>query len=116
VMIWRSGKDQIENSLIKLSEIFHENYPSEKWNSQKCWIKRILKKEEISSVCNFKLWRLQVSASSYNSNKLINKMQQFYKFITWGFVSLNMFRAPPHPSSGAYNCINSLWFYIRAWW
>jgi hypothetical protein len=27
------------------------------------------------------------------------------------YVSLNMFRAPPRPSSGAYNCINSLWFY-----
>jgi len=26
-------------------------------------------------------------------------------------VSLNMFRAPPRLSSGAYNCINSLWFY-----
>jgi hypothetical protein len=23
-------------------------------------------------------------------------MQQFCKFITWRFVSLNMFRAPPH--------------------
>jgi hypothetical protein len=22
-----------------------------------------------------------------------------------------MFRAPPRPSSGAYNCISSLWFY-----
>jgi hypothetical protein len=38
-------------------------------------------------------------------------MQQFYKFITWRFVSLNIFRAPPHPPSAAYNCINSLWFY-----
>jgi hypothetical protein len=38
-------------------------------------------------------------------------MQQFYKFITWRFVSLNMFRATPRPSSGAYNCINNLWFY-----
>jgi len=38
-------------------------------------------------------------------------MQQFYKFITWRFVSLNVFRAPPRPSSEAYNCINSLWFY-----
>ena len=38
-------------------------------------------------------------------------MQQFYKFITRRFVSLNMFRAPRRPSSGAYNCINSLWFY-----
>jgi hypothetical protein len=28
-------------------------------------------------------------------------MQQFYKFITWRFVSLNMFRAPPSPSSEA---------------
>jgi len=27
------------------------------------------------------------------------------------YVSLNMFQAPPHPSSGAYNCITSLWFY-----
>jgi hypothetical protein len=26
-------------------------------------------------------------------------------------VSLNMFRAPPRPSSAAYNYINSLWFY-----
>jgi hypothetical protein len=38
-------------------------------------------------------------------------MQQFYKFITWRSVSLNTFRAPPRPSSGAYNCIKSLWFY-----
>jgi cytochrome b subunit of formate dehydrogenase len=38
-------------------------------------------------------------------------MQQFLKFITWRFMSLNMFQAPPRPSSGAYNCINSLWFY-----
>jgi hypothetical protein len=36
-------------------------------------------------------------------------MQQFYKFITWRFVSLNMFRAPSRLSSGAYNCIDSLW-------
>ena len=27
--------------------------------------------------------RWQVSVSSYNSNKLINQMQQFHKFITW---------------------------------
>jgi len=38
---------------------------------------------------------------------LTNQMQQFYKFITWRFVSLNMFRAPPRLSSAAYNCINS---------
>ena len=26
-------------------------------------------------------------------------------------MRINMFRALPHPSSGAYNCINSVWFY-----
>ena len=38
-------------------------------------------------------------------------MQQFHKFITWRFVSFNMFQAPPRPSSEAYNCINNHWFY-----
>ena len=38
-------------------------------------------------------------------------MQQFHKFIIDVYVSLNMFQTPPCPSSGAYNCINSLWFY-----
>ena len=28
-------------------------------------------------------WGWQVRASSDNSNKLTNQMQQFYKFITW---------------------------------
>jgi hypothetical protein len=46
----------------------------------------------------------------HSSHKLTNQTQQFYKFITC-FVSLNMIRVPPRPSSGAYNCINSLWFY-----
>ena len=46
----------------------------------------------------FTIWRWQVRASSYNSNKLTNQMQQFYKFITWRFVSFNMFRAPPRPN------------------
>jgi hypothetical protein len=27
------------------------------------------------------------------------------------YVWLNMFRASPHPLSGAYNCTSSLWFY-----
>jgi len=36
-----------------------------------------------------------------NSNKLTNQTQRFYKFITWRFVSLNVFRAPPRPSSAA---------------
>jgi len=53
------------------------------------------------------IWRWQVRASSYNSNKLTNQMQQFHKLITWRFVSLNVFRAPSRPSAGAYNCTNS---------
>jgi len=60
-----------------------------------------------------KLWKIP-NQRRYNlrdSNKLTNQMQQFYKFITWRFVSLNMFRAPPRLSSGVYNCIRSLWFY-----
>jgi len=65
----------------------------------------------------FMVWYLHTKTallSKFNSNKLTNQMQQFYKFITWRFVSLNMFLAPPCPSSGAYNCINSLWFYLGA--
>jgi len=38
-------------------------------------------------------------------------MQQFHKFIIWRYVSRNMFRAPPRPSTGAYNCTSSLWIY-----
>jgi hypothetical protein len=38
-------------------------------------------------------------------------MQHFYKFITLSLVSLKVFRAPPRPSLGVYNCFNSIWFY-----
>ena len=41
------------------------------------------------------LTRSTTQQEVYNSNKLTNQMQQFYKFITWRFVSLNMFGAPP---------------------
>jgi len=34
------------------------------------------------------IWRSHVRALSYNSNKLSNQMQQFYKFITWRFVGI----------------------------
>ena len=40
-------------------------------------------------------------------------MQQFHKFLLLDvYVWLNMFGASSRPSSGAYNCINSLWFYL----
>jgi len=38
-------------------------------------------------------------------------MQQFHNLLLDVYVLLNMFRALPRPSSGAYNCISSLWFY-----
>jgi hypothetical protein len=38
-------------------------------------------------------------------------MQQLHKFIADVYVWLNMFRALPCPSSGAYNCTSSLSFY-----
>jgi hypothetical protein len=40
-------------------------------------------------------------------------MQQFYKFITWRFVSHNMFRASPRPSSVAYKCIRASGFTLE---
>jgi hypothetical protein len=54
------------------------------------------------------------NAENYNSNKSTNQIQQFHKFITHVYVWLNVFRVPPCPSSGAYNCISSLWFYRRS--
>ena len=38
-------------------------------------------------------------------------MQHFQSLLLDVYVWLNMFRASPRPSSGAYICINSLWFY-----
>jgi hypothetical protein len=38
-------------------------------------------------------------------------MQQFHKFILDVYVWLNTFWALSRPSSGAYICISSLWFY-----
>jgi hypothetical protein len=40
-------------------------------------------------------------------------MQQFHKFITWRFVSLNMFRASPRPSSAAYNALTAFGFTLE---
>ena len=40
-------------------------------------------KLETKNILCLSIWRWQVRASSYNSNKLTNQMQQFHKFITW---------------------------------
>jgi hypothetical protein len=37
-------------------------------------------------------------------------MQQFTSLLLDVYVWLNMFRALSRPSSGAYNCVSSLWF------
>jgi hypothetical protein len=41
----------------------------------------------------------------------ISRCNSFISFLLDVYVSLSMFRASPRPSSGAYNCINCLWFY-----
>ena len=46
-----------------------------------------------------------LSLFKFNSNRLTNQRQQFYKFLLDVYVSLNMFRASPRPSSGAYSCL-----------
>jgi len=45
------------------------------------------------------------------SNKSANKMQQFYKFMTWCSYVAQHVSGISHPSSGAYNRTRSLWFY-----
>ena len=47
----------------------------------------------------------------FDSNKSTNKVQQFHKFITWCLCVAQHVWAPQRPSSGAYNCTRSLWFY-----
>jgi hypothetical protein len=39
------------------------------------------------------------------------KCNSFTSLLLDVYVWLSMFRASPHPSSGAYNCTSSLWFY-----
>jgi len=43
----------------------------------------------------------------------IIQFNRFTSLLIEVYVLLNMFRAPPLPSSGAYNCINSLCFYLE---
>jgi len=38
-------------------------------------------------------------------------MQQFHRFITWRLCVAQHVLGTPRPSSGAYKCFNSLWFY-----
>ena len=93
----------------------------------KCAVKNDLQISESRFVC-----LIQQSVSwQGESRSLVHKFPDFYK--TWKltaiqinqptrcnsftsllldvYVWLNMFRAPLRPSSGAYNCTRSLWFY-----
>ena len=65
-----------------------------------------------SKIC-LEIWRSQVRASSYDSNKSTNRMQLFFTSLLLDVhIWLNMFRASPRPSSEAYNCTTSLYFYL----
>jgi hypothetical protein len=65
-------------------------------------------------LCLFQLtihiWRSQVLASSYDSNKL-TRWNSLTSLLLDVCVWLNMFRASLRPLLGAYNCTRSLWFY-----
>jgi len=57
--------------------------------------------------------RRSVHHSTIHKEKFI-KMQQCIKILLFHiYMKLNMFRATHRPSSGALNCIDSLWFFIR---
>jgi len=52
--------------------------------------------------------RRNTNCGSLDSNKSTKRCNSFLLDV---YVWLNMFRASPRPSSGAYNCTRSLWFY-----
>jgi hypothetical protein len=50
---------------------------------------------------------------NYDLNKSGNKMQLFFRSLLLDVhMWLNMFRASPCPSSGAYNCTRNIRFYL----
>jgi hypothetical protein len=53
------------------------------WTLQASTLKWTQKMWDSTNANYFSAWRSQVRASSYDSNKSTNKMQQFRKFITW---------------------------------
>jgi hypothetical protein len=65
------------------------------------------------------IWYTSGKNASYGPrNKIIliqinqpTRCNSFTSLLLDVYVWLNMFRAPPRPWSGAYNCIRSLWFY-----
>jgi len=48
---------------------------------------------------------------SYDSNNSPTRRNSFTTLLLDVYVWLNTFRMSPHPSSEAYNCTRSLWFY-----
>jgi hypothetical protein len=91
-------------------------YPSLQYN----WINYIFSAYPVGSGLDYRYleqgfwWILSGRQIAYgtNSNKWTNKMQIYFtNLLPDVYVWLNMFRASPRPSSGAYNCTRSLWFY-----
>jgi len=61
-----------------------------------------------SPVPNFYKWQTRPQMMQINQPTRCNS---FTSLLLDVYVWLNMFRAPLRPSSGAYNCTRSLWFY-----
>jgi hypothetical protein len=63
---------------------------------------------------NYSLHFFDVCKSVHHHTIQINqptRCSSFTSLLPGVYVWLNMFRAPLRPSSGAYNCTRSLWFY-----
>jgi hypothetical protein len=63
------------------------------------------------SITNFLVMRTLTNSVTTIQIIQPTRCNSFTSLLLDVYVCLNMFRASPRPSSGAYNCTRSLWFY-----